>query len=181
GIRIVSFGKFDGSYREVEELLKNVGIKNAVVKIYGDASMEDLEETILRESIYKKTLIVLNKVDLVDYETVREVGKAVRDLDVPFLHISVEKKINIEILKSKIFQTLDLIRVYTQKDGVVSPRPVILKVNSTVRDLAEKIHKEIAEKLRYARVWGRSVKIQGQQVGPGHVLQDGDVIELYSD
>ncbi|MCL7383297.1 MAG: TGS domain-containing protein [Thaumarchaeota archaeon] len=180
GIRIVTFGKFHGTYREVEELLRNVGIKNAVVKIYGDASIEDLEETIIRETIYKKALIVLNKVDAVQSTELNKLKNMIENLQIPFTFISAEKKENLEDLKEKIFKSLRLIRVYTQKDGVVSRKPIVMNENATVRELAERIHKDLARKMKYARIWGRSVKIQGQQVGSDHILQDGDIIEIYA-
>lgn len=180
GVRIVAFGKFHGTYREVEELLRNVGIKNAVVKIYGDASIEDLEETIVRETIYKKALIVLNKVDAIQSTELDRLKSMIENLQIPFTFISAEKKENLEDLKEKIFKSLGLIRVYTQKDGVVSRKPIVMNENATVRELAERIHKDLARNMKYARIWGRSVKIQGQQVGSDHILQDGDIVEIYS-
>jgi ribosome-interacting GTPase 1 len=33
--------------------------------------------------------------------------------------------------------------------------------------------------MRYARVWGHS-GFAGQQVGPEHALDDGDVVELHA-
>lgn len=180
GIRIVTFGRLHGTYREVEELLRNVGIKNAVVKIYGDASIEDLEETIIRETIYKKALIVLNKVDSIMPSELDKLKNMIENLQIPFTYISAEKKENLEDLKEKIFKSLRLIRVYTQKDGVVSRKPIVMNENSTVRELAERIHKDLARNMRYARIWGRSVRIQGQQVGSEHILQDGDIVEIYS-
>jgi ribosome-interacting GTPase 1 len=55
---------------------------------------------------------------------------------------------------------------------------VILPKGSTVEDLAEEIHKDFVEKLKYARVWG-SAKFQGQRVFKDHVLEDGDIVELH--
>jgi len=180
GIRIVTFGRLHGTYREVEELLRNVGIKNAVVKTYGDASIEDLEETIIRETIYKKALIVLNKVDSIMPSELDKLKNIIESLQIPFTYISAEKKENLEDLKEKIFKSLRLIRVYTQKDGVVSRKPIVMNENTTVRELAERIHKDLARNMKYARIWGRSVRIQGQQVGSDHTLQDGDIVEIYS-
>ncbi|MEM0205291.1 MAG: TGS domain-containing protein, partial [Nitrososphaerota archaeon] len=51
---------------------------------------------------------------------------------------------------------------------------------TTVGQLAYLIHKELAESFRYARVWGKSVKIQGQKVGADHVLQDKDLVEIFA-
>ncbi|MCX8202974.1 MAG: TGS domain-containing protein, partial [Nitrososphaeria archaeon] len=91
---------------------------------------------------------------------------------------SVDDPRSIEVLKEEVFGALTLVRVYTQKDGVISNRPILLPEGSTVIELAELIHKDLARGFKYARVWGRSVKVQGQRVGPDHVLSDGDVVEI---
>ena len=48
---------------------------------------------------------------------------------------------------------------------------------TTVVDLAERIHREIAEKLHFARVWGG--KLDGQRVARDFELRDRDVVELH--
>jgi hypothetical protein len=49
----------------------------------------------------------------------------------------------------------------------------------TVLDVARLVHKEIAESLKFARVWG-SGRFDGQQVGADHPLVDKDIVELHS-
>jgi hypothetical protein len=55
----------------------------------------------------------------------------------------------------------------------------VLKKGSTVLEAAEAIHHELAEKFKYARVWGSS-EFPGQRVERDHVVQDGDVIEIHA-
>ncbi|MDI6829245.1 MAG: TGS domain-containing protein, partial [Armatimonadota bacterium] len=56
--------------------------------------------------------------------------------------------------------------------------PYVVPRGTTVIELATMIHKDFAEKLRYARIWGAS-KFEGQMVSRDHVLEDRDVIELH--
>ncbi len=56
--------------------------------------------------------------------------------------------------------------------------PFTLPVGSTVQDLATSIHRELAEKLKSARIWGTGV-YAGQNVHLTHVLHDKDVVELH--
>jgi uncharacterized protein len=56
-------------------------------------------------------------------------------------------------------------------------RPFTLPRGSTVEDLARVIHKEMAQELKYARVWGPSA-FDGQSVQGSHILEEGDVVEL---
>ncbi|HDJ66613.1 MAG TPA: TGS domain-containing protein [Nitrososphaeria archaeon] len=180
GIRLVVFGKLKASYREASELLRSMGIRNAVVKIWGEADLSDLEDSILRELIFKKAVVVFNKIDAADRESLTTLEKFLERNRISFVEISAENGSGTEILKKLIFNTLGLIRIYTQRDGVRAEKPIVVGRGCTVREIARIIHRELAEKMRYARVWGKSVKIQGQQVGPEHILEDGDVIEIFT-
>ena len=180
GIRLVVFGKLKASYREASELLRSMGIRNAVVKIWGEADLSDLEDSILRELIFKKAVVVFNKIDAADRESLTTLEKFLERNRISFVEISAENGSGTEILKKLIFNTLGLIRIYTQRDGVKAEKPIVVEKGCTVKEIARIIHRELAERMRYARVWGKSVKIQGQQVGPEHILEDGDVIEIYT-
>ena len=56
--------------------------------------------------------------------------------------------------------------------------PFVLPIGATVEDLAVKVHRELAEKLRYARAWGEE-KYDGQQIPRDYHLRDKDIIELH--
>jgi ribosome-interacting GTPase 1 len=58
-------------------------------------------------------------------------------------------------------------------------RPFTLRTGETVEHVARLVHKDVAQTLRYARVWGKS-GFDGRQVGREHALCDGDVIELHA-
>ncbi len=85
-----------------------------------------------------------------------------------------------EKLRQSIYDSLDVIRVYTKKPGKPPDydAPFTIPRNGTVQDLAEEIHRDLAEQVKFARVWGRHVH-DGQSVGREHVLHDGDLVELH--
>ncbi len=94
--------------------------------------------------------------------------------------ISAKEGIGLAELKLKIYQMLDIIRVYTKIPGQ-KPEftdPVILKRGSTLADAAASVHKDFAANLKYARIWG-SGKHDGIMAKRNHVLQDGDIVELH--
>ena len=179
GIRLVVFGKLRADPREIANLLRSIGLRNAVVKVYGDAGIEDFEEIIIRDLIHKKAIIVVNKIDQANQGILESLKEAV-GRDVPVIGVSAERRDGLDELKRTIVKELDIIKVYTQKDGIRADKPLAVRRGTTIRELAEIIHREFAEKMRYARVWGRSVKIQGQKVGPDHVLEDGDIVEIFT-
>jgi ribosome-interacting GTPase 1 len=71
--------------------------------------------------------------------------------------------------------------VVTARDPSSPDEPVeyAVPVDSTVRDLADAIHHELARRARKAKVWGESAAFPGQDVGLDHVLAPGDVVEIY--
>jgi ribosome-interacting GTPase 1 len=56
--------------------------------------------------------------------------------------------------------------------------PFTLPVGSTVMDLATAVHRQLAEKLKSAKIWGTGV-YGGQNVQRNHVLNDKDIVELH--
>ena len=129
---------------------------------------------------YKKALIVGNKTDL------NQTGRSYAALEnqyqdyLPVIGISAEKETNLEELKVRIYQMLDILRVYTKTPGEKPDYddPITLPRGSTLDDAAASVHKDFRTRLKYARLWG-SGKHDGIMVKRDHILEDGDVIELH--
>jgi len=97
-----------------------------------------------------------------------------------FIEISTETSSGLDELVSVLFRMLNIIRVYAKPPGKKPDmnEPFTLPAGSTVMDLATAIHRELAEKLKSARIWGTGV-YDGQNVQRNHVLNDKDIIELH--
>jgi len=83
----------------------------------------------------------------------------------------------------EIWKLQHKIRVQTKTGGKVSPKPIVLKENSTVKDVAKTVHKDFIKNFRYAKIWGPSAKFKGEKgqiVGLNHVLADGDIVEVFT-
>ncbi len=95
------------------------------------------------------------------------------------LEVSTEGEKNLDVLKEEIFRVLKVNRIYTKAPGKEPDftAPFILPKGSTVMELAESIHHEVAENLKGARVWG-SARFDGQSVQRDYCLEDKDVVEL---
>jgi len=128
----------------------------------------------------KKALIIGNKIDLDEasqnYTTLQNKYKD----QLPVIAISAKKGIGLEEMKLKVYQMLDILRVYTRVPGGKPDfdDPIILNRGSTLEDAAASVHKDFRAQLKYARVWG-SGKHDGLMVKRNHILQDGDIIELH--
>ena len=83
-------------------------------------------------------------------------------------------------LRRKFFELLEIIRVYAKPPGKPADmtEPFTLPAGSTVMDLARAVHRQLAEKLRFARIWGTGV-YDGQNAQRTHVLNDKDIVELH--
>ncbi len=127
-----------------------------------------------------KTLIIANKIDA---EGASEGYKALKnqyERRLPIIGISAKEGVGLEELRRKIYETLDIIRVYTKAPGEKPDftDPIIIERGSTLEDAAAEVHKDFAHRLKYARIWG-SGKHDGVMAKRDHILQDGDVIELH--
>lgn len=125
-------------------------------------------------------LCLANKVDLPGAEEVLPlIEEALRGRLRP-IPISVERGDGMAEVPARLFQLLDLVRVYSKVPGkepdLTSPTP--LKRGATVVDFARAIHRDFPDHLKEARVWG-SARFGGQAVPRDHTLSDKDVVELH--
>jgi hypothetical protein len=97
-----------------------------------------------------------------------------------FVEISTETDAGLDKLSEKFFSLLNIIRIYAKPPGKKADmtEPFTLPAGATVMDLATAIHRELAEKLKFARIWGTGV-YAGQSVQRNHILNDKDIIELH--
>jgi len=95
--------------------------------------------------------------------------------------VDLETGTNLETTRTASYQMLGMMRVYTKRPGKPADMesPFTLPIGGTVLDLAEQVHREVAEKLKSAKVWGSGV-FDGQTVTRDHVLNDKDIVELHS-
>lgn len=132
----------------------------------------------LKGQVSKKAIIVLNKADIKSFD-IENISQKYPNFKI--IPASAKTKANLESLKQNIFQTLEIIRVYTKSPGKEPnyTQPLVLKKGSTIFDAAILIHKDFAEKLKFAKVWGNSVEFPGKQVKREHILLDGDIVEFH--
>ncbi len=128
------------------------------------------------------TLLVANKGDAPGAEARWEAVATKAEGRFPAERVSALHGDSLERLRRRIYETLAVLRVYAKPPGKPADKsaPFVLPRDSRVRDLAERIHKDVARSFRYARLWGRSGKFEGQRVGDDHTLEDGDVVEIHA-
>ncbi len=154
-------------------------------RVYVGTEPGDVGITIYR----KKAIVVGNKLDTHDaserldllMEACADIFPADSRSGPSVLPVSATLGSGLEDLKRRMFDLLGVIRVYTKAPGkaVDYSAPFVLKKGTTILGAASAVHKEIAQKLKYARVWGRST-FEGQMVQRDYVLSEGDVVEFHT-
>jgi hypothetical protein len=130
----------------------------------------------------RPTFIIATKSDIVPKGTLETFKELTADKtsNLECIPISENDPASLEYMLKRIFEMLDIVRIYAKKPGEEPDKtdPFTLPRGSTVDDLAKLIHRELAEKLQSARAWGTGV-YDGQNVQKNHILNDKDVIELH--
>jgi small GTP-binding protein len=157
--------------RGILAALNQYSIFNANVVLHGDITIDEFIDVLEGNRAYVPAVYVLTKSDLV---------RELPEVPYRYLPISVGDGASIEALKTEIYERLELIRIYTKKKGEEADldEPMVVRKGITVGEVCEKLHRDLRKEFRYALVWGRSVKHQPQRVGLGHVMMDGDVVQI---
>jgi ribosome-interacting GTPase 1 len=168
----VTADDIEESVRVLASVLERARVWPAVRTLPPDAS-----PFLLRRPV----LVVGNKCDLDPDGTFAALAREAAGPDLPFFAVSAETGAGLERLRATLFGELGRVRIYAKEPGKKPDleRPFVLARGATVHDLALAVHKDIAERLKYARIWG-TARFEGQQVDRDHVLADRDVVELHA-
>jgi ribosome-interacting GTPase 1 len=181
-LRIILIGRLiDTTMKEVEEMLRNYRINDAIVKITGEVTLDDIEDAIFETTTYKPALVVANKMDCKGAEANLRILKKYVNNRIPVIAMSCERQLGIEELGKTMIGALGIIRVYTKEPGSKQDtgRPFALKKGSTMGDLARGIHKEFVSNFMFAMVWAKRLPFSPKKVGLNFVLDDGDIVEIH--
>ncbi len=181
-LRIIVVGRLlDTTMREVEDLLRSYKITDAIVRISGDVTLDDVEDAIFESTIYKPALIVANKIDCPGAFSRLQALKEHVNGKLPVIAVSCEQRLGLEELGETLFKTLAIIRIYTKEPSAKEPsgKPFTLKRGATMLDLAKNIHGEFVENFAFAKVWAKRLVFSPQKVGLTFVLDDEDVVESH--
>jgi small GTP-binding protein len=182
GLKILVLGRLtDCTVKDVEQLLKSYRISDGTVKIYGETTLNDVEDAVFESTVYRPAIIVANKADAPNASRKMKklnslVGNQIRNI-----LISCKTRNGIKKLGIELFRALNIIRVYTKEPNKKehSSRPFILKKGAMVQDLAKQIHSDFYEQFSYAKVWAKRLPFSPQKVGSSFILEDEDIVEIH--
>jgi small GTP-binding protein len=178
GINISSTVKLTRiSHRLIESVMREFRYNNADILIREDIDVDQLIDVIKKNRKYCPSVTVLSKVDLLSEEQLENVREQVQ----PDLEISAETGLNIEAMKNLTYQRLQFMSIYLKERNKPADmeEPMIMRRGQTIKNVCDKIHRDMAKKFKMARMWGSS-KFPGQIIRKAHKkLNDGDILEIH--
>lgn len=160
----------------ITSICKEYRIASASITFRCNATADDLIDIIEGGRKYVPCIYVLNKVDQLTIEELDVMSK-----NPHYVFISGHHGWNIDGLVEKMWEYLNLIRIYTKPKGQVPDysSPVVLpQGHRKVSDFCKRIHKSLLSDFKTCLVWGKSVKHNPQRVGLEHELLDEDVVQI---
>jgi hypothetical protein len=131
-------------------------------------------------ALEKTTIVAATGIDLPGAATRLLLLQDVIADRVPVWPVSAPQQRGLKDFLGGCFASLGLMRAYTKTPGHPADMedPVLLTHGATVGDAARAIHKDFAEKLQFAKIWGKHT-FDGQRVMADHIVEDGDILEFH--
>jgi len=190
-LQLVDLPAISPEYTEswVPQVVRNADAVLWIVDLSDDDLLARLEETLnflANAHANLETMKVFMVGNKRDVEGAQEREAIVRELyegRFPMTTISAAAASfgEIEQFKRVVYDFLDVVRVYTKAPGKKPDfaDPYVVGRGSTVLDVAEKVHRDFVNNLKYARIWGAG-KADGIMVPRDFVISEGDVLELHT-
>jgi ribosome-interacting GTPase 1 len=181
----------------VPQAIRNADAVALVIDLGEAAVLEQLTETLAqleqgkiaigpppqelpRGYVHRPALLVGNKCDRPgardNYAILAELWKDRFRL----LSLSTQTGENLDVFPRAVFELLGIVRIYTKVPGKKADlnAPFVVPRGATVRDVAERVHKDFVARLKFARLWGGG-RFDGQMVQRDYIVEDNDVLELH--
>ena len=173
-ILLIMVDLHDDPLKQLEETLAVL----EQLRIFPEGS--SIPSDLKKHPFIKKVLVVVNKVDSEDHMEDFFAFLELSEIDLPSAWVSSLMITNLKGLLQSLYDLSGVIRVYTKAPGKEPNKmaPFVLPRETTLEELASKIHKDFKNKLKFAKIWGSGM-FDGQMVQRDYILQDGDVVEIH--
>jgi small GTP-binding protein len=173
GIQVITNIKQDFGKDTVKEVAKEFRIANGEITIKEKLSVDRLIDAFSPNRVYIPAIHVINKIDEDKFHQGLSLKQRQSLKDA--IQLSAERGINIDNLKKEIWNKLQFVRVYLVRSDEKPSKnhPLIMKQNSTLKDVSVKIGEEFSEDKKRAVIWGPGSKFPGQEVSLVKEIVDG--------
>ncbi|MFX1502355.1 MAG: GTPase [Promethearchaeota archaeon] len=166
---------------EIKDIIHENGIRNAIVKIYGEITLDNVIDALTPSVVYKKVIILGTKGDLAYTQDIFENLTSKYSNKFPIIiGTSFIKKSFPEDFGFIILKFLNKIRIYTMSNNIVAEQPLIMDGDPTIKDVALKVHRSFYDSFDHAIVIREGERQKRKKVGLDYKLQDNDIVEIHT-
>jgi hypothetical protein len=179
GILFEGKSRFIEDIEEVKKNLLGVKIEGVTIRLQELTTSYALEASVKPNSRKLSYLVV---VDDKAYESCDKIrSEFIEKISYPIV-VRLEELGEKSLFLERVLSICEKIRVFTKepREKEYSNEPILLPKDSSVLDLARKIHKELAENFKYALIIRGKDQRKVIKVGKDFKLNDGDVVEIHS-
>lgn len=160
-------------------ILRDYKMLNCEVLVRDEnATVDDFIDVIMKDHRkYIKCLYVYNKIDSVSLDFLDGLAREPQTVV-----MSCELDLGIQDVVDRCWKELRLMRIYTKRKGMEPDfgEALIVRSNSTIEDVCDRIHRSMKDTFKHAFVWGASARHIPQRVGLSHAVCDEDVVYIVS-
>ncbi len=166
-------GGSDDAPEQTRHVLQHFAQRHTVLSNHTGFDEDDFSQ------LHVKTLLVITRANEAEWSDRLELLKEFGPLPFETLAIDLDQPPDREQLRNAIFRAVGVIRLYTKTPGKPADytSPFTIPTGGTVEDLAAKVHRDLAEKVKSAKVWTFGSP-DSRTVGKDYVLSDRDLVEL---
>lgn len=171
---VIDLGADEG-IEQVQELLGR--LNTTKTRLAADSYLDETDVGVS----YTKSILALNKGELDEAAARIELLHELELHELPEYPICAQSPESLDGLRRAIFEALDVIRVYTKTPNEKNPdysNPYTIRRGQSLREVAEQVHKDFAQKLKHARVWSEPSHV-GTIVKADYIPRDRDVVEFH--
>ncbi len=169
---------------KIREIIHEGGIRNAIVKVFGEINLNQVVDAMNPSVVYKKVIIFGTKGDLaLTKDSFKNLKKEFNFKFPLIIGTSVLKGEFPENFGDIILKFLNKIKIYTMHQGIKAEKPLILDDDPnlpTVKDVALKIHRSFYDTFDYATIIREGSRQKRKKVGLDYEMKDNDIIELHT-
>ena len=168
GIQIID--PFDSFSKDTMiEVAEELGLSNAVIQI-GEKlkSVDEFIDVLSKSRTYIPMIEVVTKIDLAK-------RGELKNLDSEIIKMSVDKNIGIDEFKERIWQSLELVRVYLKRERnseADKKEPLIMKKGQTLDAVLKRVSSEMRDDVSRAYIWGKNARFPEQEVSFSYPVFD---------
>ncbi|MFW9949731.1 MAG: GTPase [Candidatus Thorarchaeota archaeon] len=169
---------------KMREIVYEGGIRNAIIKVYGEINLNQVVDAMNPSVAYKKAIILGTKGDLaLTKDSFKNLKKEFSNKFPLIIGTSVPKKEFPIDFGEIVLKFLKKVKIYTMHQGVKAEKPLIMDaepITPTVKDVALKIHRSFYDSFDYAIIIREGSYQKKKKVGLDYEMKDNDIIEIHT-